>query len=76
MDTIYQEFCFLEDGLTNYENIRYSGNYLIITYGDRKTYNFMTTFQRDGKEYLEIRMNDLSEIYDNARPISYIYEKK
>lgn len=76
LDTIYQEFCFSKDGSTNYENVCYNGNYLIISYEDRKTYNLMTTFQIEGKEYLEIRMNDLSEVYDNARPISYIYEKK
>jgi len=76
LDTIYQEFSFFPNGLTNYENVHYNGNHLIISYGDRKIYNFMTTFQKDGKEYLEIRMNSLSEIYDNARPISYIYEKK
>ena len=27
------------------------------------------------KEYLEIRMNDMSTIYYHAKPISYIYER-
>lgn len=76
LDTTYQEFQFFEDGTTNYDNVRYNGNCLIISYRGRKTYNYMRLFQTDGKEYLEIGMSELSLIYEDACPITYIYERK
>lgn len=75
-DTKFGEIEFMPDGKTNYDNLSYSGNYLIINNKDINTCHYMEKFVVDGEEYLEIRMHDLMTVNKNVRPISYIYEKK
>jgi len=75
LDTKFSEIIFMEDGKTNYDNLTYSGNYLVIDTNGNKTHNLIVKFSVDNKEYLEIRMHDLMLVNKNAKPISYIYEK-
>lgn len=74
-NTNFSEIKFLPDGKTNYDKLSYSGEYLIISNKDIKTYHFMKKFTIQGVEYLEIRMHDLMTVNKNVKPISYIYEQ-
>lgn len=74
-NTKFEKIVFMEDGKTNYDTLSYSGDYLIISNEDTKTYHYMKKFSIDNKDYLEIRMHDLMTVNKNAKPISYIYEK-
>ena len=61
---------------TNYNNLKWSGNKLFIVNKDYIVANSIILKKIDNKEYLEIRMTDLSEKYYHAKPITYIYEKE
>lgn len=74
-DTYFNELQFLENGKTNYDNVTWNNNYLFIKSDNGLTCNYMDIINIDNKEYLEIRMSDMSTIYNNAKPISYIYER-
>ena len=74
-DTKFEELILYENGNTNYDNVKWTGNYLIIESNNNITTNSIKKTKIDNKEYLEIRMSDLSTIYPNAKPTSYIYER-
>jgi len=74
--TKYQIIEFFSDGTTNYNNLKWSGNKLFIVNKDYIIANSIILKKIDNKEYLEIRMTDLSEKYYHAKPITYIYEKE
>lgn len=75
-DTKFEELILYENGNTNYDNVKWTGDYLIIESNNNITTNPIIKIKTVNKEYLEIRMSDLSTIYPNAAPVSYIYEKK
>ena len=66
---------FNDDGTTNFKNVKWSDNFLFIVTDNGVIANFMNIMKINDKEYLEIRMNDMSTIYYHAKPISYIYER-
>ena len=66
---------FNNDGTTNFKNVKWSDNFLFIVTDNGVIANFMNIMKINDKEYLEIRMNDMSTIYYHAKPISYIYER-
>ena len=74
-NTSYMEIEFNADGTTNYENITWSKDTLFIKSKNGLTANLMKIITVNNKEYLEIRMNDMSTIYQHAKPNSYIYER-
>lgn len=74
-DTKFKELTIYENGKTNYDNVKWTGNYLIIEANNNITTNLIKILKEDDKEYLEIRMNDLVSVYPNAAPVSYIYER-
>lgn len=74
-NTTYMNFEFHDDGSTNYKNVKWSDNYMFIETENGVVANIMEIIKLNNKEYLEIRMNDMSTIYHHAAPISYIYER-
>mgnify|MGYP004582380053 FL=1 len=72
-NTDFLELEFKKDGTTNYDNVSYSGNTLFIKTDKGILANLIIINELNGSMYLEIRMNDMSLIYPNAKPISYIY---
>ena len=74
-DTKFKELVIYENGNTNYDNVKWSGDYLIIEANDNIIINRIMKNIINNKEYLEIGMNDMYDIYPNAKPVSYIYEK-
>lgn len=74
--TTFMNLEFYNDGTTNFENVKWSYNELFIINDNGIISNRMHIKEYDNKEYLEIRMNDLSSVYYNAAPISYIYERE
>lgn len=73
--TKYEYLEILENGQTNYENINWSKDWLFTKFNNNETISCVKFLNIDGKEYLEIRMSDMSEVYENAMPMSYIYER-
>ena len=71
----YMTLEFNDDGTTNFKNVKWSDNFLFIVTDNGVIANFMNIMKINDKEYLEIRMNDMSTIYYHAKPISYIYER-
>lgn len=69
------ELEFKKDGTTNYENVTYSGNTLFIKTENGVVSNAIILKELKETTYLEIRMNDMSLVYPNAKPVSYIYVK-
>ena len=74
-DTKYKELIIYENGNTNYNNVKWTGDYLIIEANDNIIMNRFMKIDINNKEYLDIGMNDMYDIYPNAKPIAYIYEK-
>lgn len=73
--TDFLELEFKKDGTTNYENVTYSGNTLFIKTENGVVSNAIILKELKETTYLEIRMNDMSLVYPNAKPVSYIYVK-
>lgn len=73
VNTNFLELEFKGDGTTNYDNVNYSGNILFIKTDDGVLANLIIVNELNGSMYLEIRMNDMSLMYPNAKPVSYIY---
>lgn len=73
--TDFLELEFKKDGTTNYENVTYSGNTLFIKTENGVVSNVIILKELKETTYLEIRMNDMSLVYPNAKPVSYIYVK-
>lgn len=73
--TDFFELEFKKDGTTNYENVTYSGNTLFIKTENGVVSNAIILKELKETTYLEIRMNDMSLVYPNAKPVSYIYVK-
>ena len=63
---------FLDNGLTNYAYIKWSGNTLYINRDNKINAVLIEYFERDGVNYIELRMSDISS---DIRCISFIYEK-
>lgn len=75
-NTIYEELSIYENCKTNYENIEWNNNYLLIKDNDKIIINSrMNKIVINNKEYLEIMMNDIYSVYPYARRMTYIYEK-
>lgn len=73
--TTYMTLKLYDDGTTNFENLKWSDRFLFIITENGVIANSMNLMKIDNKEYLEIRMNDMSTIYYHAKPVSYIYER-
>ncbi|MDD6224384.1 MAG: MerR family transcriptional regulator [bacterium] len=73
--TTYMILEFYDDRTTNFENVTWSDKYIFIMTEHGVIANSINIMKINNKEYLEIRMNDMSSIYYRAKPISYIYEK-
>ena len=71
--TNFAELEFKKDGTTNYDNVTYFGDTLFIKTENGIISNLMMVKELNGMIYLEIRMNDISLVYSNAMPVSYIY---
>ena len=74
-DTKYDVLMFYENGKTNFENVFWNNNSLLIKKDDILIDCKIEKHVINKKEYLEIRMHDMYSVYENAKPISYIYEK-
>ena len=73
-DTKYKELILYKDGTTNYDNVTWRDDYLIINKNgeiiDNRLYQETS---KDGTRYLGIFMNDLNI---NARPYRYYYKEE
>lgn len=76
LDTIYKELILKEDGNTNYNNIKWNKNELIIEIENQKIPLHIIKYTYKNKDYLEILMNESYTYFKNQRPLSYLYEKE
>ena len=65
----------LKDGSTNYDNIKWNKDSLLVNYDNNIIPMKIYKYKHDNKEYIVILMNETMEYYKTARPIQYLYEK-
>ena len=72
-DTKYKELILYKDGTTNYDNVTWRDNHLLIKNNGKIVYNYLyQENSKDGTKYLVIAMNDLNI---NVRPYLYYYKE-
>lgn len=76
LDTIYKELILKNDGTTNYENIKWNKNELVLNIENSNIPLNIIKHKHNNKIYLEILMNENYTYHKNQRPISYLYEKE
>ena len=73
-DTKYKELILYKDGTTNYDNVTWRDNYLLIENNGKIVDNRLyQENSKDGTRYLGILMNDINI---NARPYIYYYKEE
>ena len=73
-DTKYKELILYKDGTTNYDNVTWRDDYLIISKNGKIVDNRLyQENSKDGTRYLGILMNDINI---NARPYRYYYKEE
>ena len=73
-DTKYKELILYKDGTTNYDNVTWRDDYLIIENNGKIIDNRLyQETSKDGTRYLGIFMNDINI---NARPYRYYYKEE
>ena len=73
-DTKYKELILYKDGTTNYDNVTWRDDYLIISKNGKIVDNRLyQENSKDGTRYLGILMNDLNI---KARPYRYYYKEE
>ena len=73
-DTKYKELILYKDGTTNYDNVTWRDDYLIISKNGKIIDNRLyQETSKDGTRYLGILMNDINI---NARPYRYYYKEE
>lgn len=75
LDTKYKILELLKDGSTNYDNIKWNKDSLLVNYDNNIIPMKIYKYKHDNKEYIVILMNETMEYYKTARPIQYLYEK-
>lgn len=75
LDTKYKILELLKDGSTNYDNIKWNKDSLLVNYDNNIIPMKIFKYKHDNKEYIVILMNETMEYYKTARPIQYLYEK-
>ena len=73
-DTNYKELILYKDGTTNYDNVTWRDDYLLISKNGKIVDNRLyQENSKDGTRYLGILMNDINI---NARPYRYYYKEE
>ncbi len=73
-DTKYKELILYKDGTTNYDNVTWRDDYLLISKNGKIVDNRLyQENSKDGTRYLGILMNDINI---NARPYRYYYKEE
>ena len=75
LDTKYKVLELKEDGTTNFDNIHWNKKELILKYEEKEIPCPIHKSTFEGKEYIDILMNESHEFYKSQRPMEYLYEK-
>lgn len=77
LDTKFKELILKEDGTTNFDNITWDKNGLIMKYDDRLIPLHLHNLKDDYEDgmYIEIFMNESFEYYKSQRPMVYLYKR-
>lgn len=75
LDTKFKTLELKKDGSTNYENISWNKKHLLFRYDCLEIPLPIYTTKIEGREYLEILMNESFEFYQSQRPMEYLYER-
>ena len=76
LNTKYKELILNDDGTTNFENINWNKNELIINYNNQKLPEPIYKYKINDNIYLRILMNESYEYHEAQRPMDYIYKKE
>lgn len=77
LDTNFKELILKDDGTTNFDNITWNKNSLIMEYDNRLiplSIHKLKDYYKNAI-YIEILMNESLEYYKSQRPMSYLYKK-
>ena len=75
LDTRFAILELHRDGSTNFQDMEWNQSDLIFTYQGQEIPLPLRKTEIDGKEYLEVLMNESYEFHKSQRPMEYLYEK-
>ena len=75
LDTNFKELILKSDGTTNYPNMNWNKNELIMNYNDKKIPLSIHKVTYNNEKYIEVLMNESYTYYLSQRPMIYLYKK-
>lgn len=75
LDTRFKEFILNSDGTTNYPNIKWNKNELVMEYDNRLIPLAIHKEKYQNQDYIIILMNETYTNYLSQRPMEYLYKK-